>query len=69
MSDESLREIVEFYTQTQEEDRLVADFDARWADRAGRDHFLKVARLLEEESSIVGASAHLLAVNRSQGHG
>jgi len=40
----------------------VTDFDARWADPAGREHILKVARLLEEEPSIVGASAHLLAV-------
>ena len=76
MSDDSLREIVDFYTQTQEEARLVfgvegpgwlvADFDARWAKPAERDHILKVARLLEEEPSIVGASAHLLAMgNRS----
>jgi len=43
---------------------LVADFDARWADPAGRDQILKVARLLEEEPSIVGASAHLLAAGR-----
>jgi len=31
---------------------LVTDFDARWADPAGREHILKVARLLEEEPSI-----------------
>jgi len=43
---------------------LVADFDARWTDPAGRDQILKVARLLEEEPSIVGASAHLLAAGR-----
>lgn len=43
---------------------LLADFEARWADRAGREMILRVARLLEAERSIAGASAHLLAVGR-----
>ena len=43
---------------------LLPDFEARWADSAGRADILRVARLLEEETSIVGASAHLLAVGR-----
>ena len=41
---------------------LLADFEARWADPASREDILRVARLLEEEPSILGASAHLLAV-------
>jgi ubiquinone/menaquinone biosynthesis C-methylase UbiE len=41
---------------------LVADFEARWVDSVSRENILRVARLLEEEPSIIGASAHLLAV-------
>jgi ubiquinone/menaquinone biosynthesis C-methylase UbiE len=41
---------------------LLADFEARWADPASREGILRVARLLEEEPSILGASAHLLGV-------
>ena len=41
---------------------LLADFEARWADPASREDILRVARLLEEERAILGASAHLLAV-------
>jgi SAM-dependent methyltransferase len=41
---------------------LLADFEVRWADLAGRENILRVARLLEEAPSIIGASAHLLAV-------
>ena len=44
------------------EQRPLPDFDARWKDSERREELLKVARLLEEETSIVGASAHLLAV-------
>jgi hypothetical protein len=40
----------------------LADFEARWADAATRESLLRVARLLEEEASFIGASAHLLAV-------
>jgi ubiquinone/menaquinone biosynthesis C-methylase UbiE len=43
---------------------LLADFEARWSDAAGREDILRVARLLEEEHSILGASAHLLASGR-----
>lgn len=45
---------------------LVADFEMRWADPVGRENILQVAKLLEEEQSIIGASAHLLAVGRKQ---
>jgi ubiquinone/menaquinone biosynthesis C-methylase UbiE len=41
---------------------LLADFDARWAEATTRERILQVARLVEEEPSLMGASAHLLAV-------
>jgi hypothetical protein len=41
---------------------LLPDFDARWNDLDRRRDLLTVARLLEEETSILGTSAHLLAI-------
>lgn len=41
---------------------LLPDFDTRWKDPKRQEELLKVARLLEAETSIVGVSAHLLAV-------
>jgi ubiquinone/menaquinone biosynthesis C-methylase UbiE len=41
---------------------MLTDFDARWADPRKREDLLTVARALESEASIVGVSAHLLAV-------
>jgi ubiquinone/menaquinone biosynthesis C-methylase UbiE len=41
---------------------ILSDFDARWADPRKREDLLRVARALEKETSIVGLSAHLLAV-------
>jgi hypothetical protein len=41
---------------------LVSDFEERWKDASSREHLLRVARLLETERAMVGASAHLLAV-------
>jgi len=43
---------------------ILADFDARWSDAALRKDLLEVARALEREPSILGASAHLLGVGR-----
>jgi ubiquinone/menaquinone biosynthesis C-methylase UbiE len=43
---------------------LLSDFDARWENEALRKDLLDVARRLECEASIVGASAHLLGVGR-----
>lgn len=43
---------------------ILSDFDARWADPAQRADLLDVARRLEAEPSIIGASAHLLAIGR-----
>jgi ubiquinone/menaquinone biosynthesis C-methylase UbiE len=47
---------------------MLQDFDARWEDDALRDDILDVARKLESEPSIVGASAHLLGVGRRPMH-
>ena len=41
---------------------ILSDFDDRWADTRQREDLLRVARALEREASIVGLSAHLLAV-------
>jgi ubiquinone/menaquinone biosynthesis C-methylase UbiE len=41
---------------------ILSDFDERWADARKREDLLRVARALESERSIVGLSAHLLAV-------
>jgi len=41
---------------------ILSDFDKRWADARLREDLLRIARALETEPSIVGLSAHLLAV-------
>ena len=41
---------------------MLPDFAERWADHRKREDLLRVARALEREESIVGVSAHLLAV-------
>jgi ubiquinone/menaquinone biosynthesis C-methylase UbiE len=43
---------------------LMPDFDARWADPALRADMLDVARKLESERTLIGASAHLISVGR-----
>ena len=43
---------------------MFSDFDGRWGDEALRQDMLNVARALEAEPSIVGASAHLLGIGR-----
>ncbi len=43
---------------------VLGDFDARWADDALRKDMIDVARALESEPSIVGASAHVLGIGR-----
>jgi len=45
---------------------MFSDFDARWADPRKRDDLLRIARALEQEPSIIGLSAHLLAVGRKR---
>jgi ubiquinone/menaquinone biosynthesis C-methylase UbiE len=46
---------------------MVADFDTRWADHAQRADIIAVARALESEPAIRGASAHLLGIGRKSG--
>jgi hypothetical protein len=43
---------------------ILSDFDARWEDPALRWDLIDVARALEEEPAVVGASAHLLGIGR-----
>jgi len=47
---------------------MLQDFDDRWEDEALRKDMLEVARKLECEPSILGASAHLLGVGRRPAH-
>jgi ubiquinone/menaquinone biosynthesis C-methylase UbiE len=44
---------------------LLSDVTARLADQRRRSELLQVARLLESEPSVLGASAHLLVVARA----
>jgi ubiquinone/menaquinone biosynthesis C-methylase UbiE len=46
---------------------MVADFDRRWADPVLRQDMLALARALESEPSMLGASAHLLGCGRKRG--
>jgi ubiquinone/menaquinone biosynthesis C-methylase UbiE len=41
---------------------LLSDFDAWWDSQEYRDLLLRIARTLETESSLLGVSAHLVAV-------
>jgi ubiquinone/menaquinone biosynthesis C-methylase UbiE len=41
---------------------ILSDFNERWADPRKMEDLLRVARALEREASIIGLSAHLLAV-------
>lgn len=45
---------------------LIADFDARWEDPEQRADIMAVARALESEPAIIGASAHLLGIARKR---
>jgi ubiquinone/menaquinone biosynthesis C-methylase UbiE len=46
---------------------ILPDLADRWTDPERRDALLRVARLLEAEPSVLGCSAHLLAVGRKAG--
>ena len=46
---------------------MLGDFENRWADPVSRRDIVDVARALESEASIVGASAHLIGIGRSPG--
>jgi SAM-dependent methyltransferase len=43
---------------------LLADFDRHWDDPGRRERLLQVVRRLEAEPSVLGASAHIVAVGR-----
>ena len=43
---------------------VLSDFDERWKDPVARNDLLAVARALERETSIIGASAHLLGIGK-----
>jgi ubiquinone/menaquinone biosynthesis C-methylase UbiE len=43
---------------------LISDFDDWWTNPAYRERLLKIARALESEPSLIGISAHVLAVGR-----
>jgi ubiquinone/menaquinone biosynthesis C-methylase UbiE len=47
---------------------LLRDFDRHWADAGGREALLRVVRALECEPTLLGVSAHLLAVGRRPMH-
>ena len=46
---------------------ILPDIEERMADPKRRDTLLQVARMLEAESTVVGASSHLLAVAQRRG--
>ena len=41
---------------------LLQDFDAHWDDPGRRERLLDVVRRVEADPSLLGASAHLLAI-------
>jgi ubiquinone/menaquinone biosynthesis C-methylase UbiE len=43
---------------------LARDFDRLWSDPIQRDRLLEVARKVEKEPSVLGATAHIMAVGR-----
>lgn len=51
-----------------ERTRMLADFEARWADPRQRADLLWAAETVEQEPSLLGLSSHLLAVARRPTH-
>ena len=43
---------------------ILSDFEARWEDPALRWDLIEVAQALQEEPTVIGASAHLLGIGR-----
>jgi hypothetical protein len=43
---------------------ILGDFADRWQDEKKREAMIGVARVLESETSVIGCSAHLLAVGQ-----
>jgi ubiquinone/menaquinone biosynthesis C-methylase UbiE len=46
---------------------MLKDFDEHWADPVRRAGLLKLIAALEEEPSLIGASAHIMAIGRKGG--
>jgi ubiquinone/menaquinone biosynthesis C-methylase UbiE len=46
---------------------IMPDLADRWADAQRRTALLRVARLLERETSVIGSSAHLIVVGHKEG--
>jgi ubiquinone/menaquinone biosynthesis C-methylase UbiE len=45
---------------------LARDFDLLWSDKTQREHLLTAIRKVESEPSILGASAHIMAIGRKR---
>jgi hypothetical protein len=45
---------------------ILSNFDERWADTRKREDLFRIARALEREVSMIGVSAHLLAVGNKE---
>lgn len=45
---------------------LLSDFPGMWEEREGQENLLQAIRAIETEPSLIGASAHLLAVARKE---
>jgi SAM-dependent methyltransferase len=48
---------------------MLSDFEERWADERRREILVDAARRLESDPSVMGCSAHILAVGRKPGKG
>ena len=44
---------------------LGPDFDSRWISSERREVMLRAARLIEQETELLGAASHLMAVART----
>jgi ubiquinone/menaquinone biosynthesis C-methylase UbiE len=45
---------------------LLSDFQEQWQDNARRERLLRIIRDIEEEPTLLGASAHIIAVAKKQ---
>jgi len=45
---------------------LARDFDRLWSDRAQRERLMAAVRKVEREPSVLGASAHIMAIGKKQ---
>jgi hypothetical protein len=45
---------------------LLSDVDTWWDNEQYRERLLQIARTLEQESSLLGVSAHIIAVGKKE---